>query len=87
MSMAYMFDNYIERLLRFITYHHGKRFTICIICTTFIYYSMTIYDYFLKKVYSPADYLYISHILIYVFLSWIMISCYYVRGDKRYVIE
>lgn len=85
--MAYMFDNYIERLLRFIIYHNGKRFTICVICTMFIYYLMAIYDYFLIKAYPYDTYLYISQKLIYIFLAWIMISCYYVRGDKRYVIE
>lgn len=85
MLMAYMSDNSIETLLKFISYHHGKRFTICVICTTFIYYFTTAYDYMIYRAYPEREYLYISHLLIYVFLGWIIISCIYVRGDKRYV--
>ncbi len=83
--MGYMSDNYIVRVFNIISYHHGKRFTIGTICTIFIYYFTTIYDYMLRKVYLTREYLWISHLLIYVFLAWIIISCIYVRGDKRYV--
>jgi len=85
MLMAYMPDNYIERILNFISYHHGKRFTISVICTLFIYYFTTVYDYMIYRAYPQREYLWISHFLIYVFLAWIIISGIYVRGDKRYV--
>lgn len=84
--MAYMSDNYFVTLIKFLNYHHGKRWTICVICTMFIYYLTTIYDYILMRVYPTSEYLWISHLLIYVFLAWIIISGFYIRGDERYVI-
>jgi len=85
--MAYMSDNAFKRLLDFISYHHGKRFTICVIGTMFIYYLFTIYDYILFRVYPYNVYLWDSHILIFIFLAWIILSGFYIRGDKRYVKE